>query len=237
VDSGALNDLVLVQGARDTRGALARWKEDPWPVLSSWFAGGLAVAIVLLFVVWLVALVARPDLTSISIPGVTEPPRAADMLPVLYRNSLVLALHAMACVAGFIAGSSLPLSAAKRTGLSRLVHEKARPVAFAWVIAVTCFSLTTQAYVLGSTGSTLAYQLGISPGVLILTALPHALIELTALFLPLAAWTIASRRNEWGDLLAATVVTVAVAIPMLLFSAAWEVFLWPRLLEAASPIA
>jgi hypothetical protein len=237
VDSGALNDLVLVQGARDTRGALARWKEDPWPVLSSWFAGGLAVAIVLLFVVWLVALVARPDLTSISIPGVTEPPRAADMLPVLYRNSLVLALHAMACVAGFIAGSSLPLSAAKRTGLSRLVHEKARPVAFAWVIAVTCFSLTTQAYVLGSTGSTLAYQLGISPGVLILTALPHALIELTALFLPLAAWTIASRRNEWGDLLAATLVTVAVAIPMLLFSAAWEVFLWPRLLEAVSPIA
>jgi hypothetical protein len=237
VDSGALNDLVLVQGARDTRGALARWKEDPWPVLSSWFAGGLAVAIVLLFVVWLVALVARPDLTPISIPGVTESPRAADMLPVLYRNSLVLALHAMACVAGFIAGSSLPLSAAKRTGLSRLVHEKARPVAFAWVIAVTCFSLTTQAYVLGSTGSTLAYQLGISPGVLILTALPHALIELTALFLPLAAWTIASRRDEWGDLLAATVVTVAVAIPMLLFSAAWEVFLWPRFLEAVSPIA
>jgi hypothetical protein len=237
VDSSALNDLVLVQGARDTRGALARWNEDPWPVLGSWFAGGLAVAVVLLFVVWLVALVARPDPSPISIPGVTEFPRAADMLPVLYRNSLVLALHAMACVAGFIAGSSLPLSAAKRTGLSRLVHEKARPVAFAWVIAVTCFSLTTQAYVLGSTGSTLAYQLAISPGILILTALPHALIELTALFLPLAAWTIASRRDEWGDLLAATVVTVAMAIPMLIFSAAWEVFLWPRLLEVASPIA
>ena len=104
------------------------------------------------------------------------------------------------------------------------------------MIAVTCFSLTTQAYVLGSSGSTLAYQLGISPGVLILTALPHALIELTALFLPLAAWTIASRRGEWGDLLAATVVTVGIAIPMLVFSAAWEVFVWPRVLQLASPI-
>ena len=46
--------------------------------------------------------------------------------------------------------------------------------------------------------------------------LPHALIELTAVFLPLAAWLIASRRDEWGDLLAATFVTVAIALPMLL---------------------
>ena len=37
--------------------------------------------------------------------------------------------------------------------------------------------------------------------------------ELTALFLPLAAWTIASRRGEWGDLLAATMVTVALRDP------------------------
>jgi hypothetical protein len=233
----ALDDMVIVQGARDTRGALARWNDDPWPVLGSWFAGGLMVAVVLLFVVWIVALIARPDLTPISIPGVTDEPRPADIFGVLYRNSLVLALHAMACVAGFIAGSSLPLSAAKRTGLSRIVHEKARPVAFAWVIAVTCFSLTTQAYILGSSGSTLASQLGISPGLLVVTALPHALVELTALFLPLAAWTIASRRGEWGDLLAATVVTVGLAIPMLVFSATWEVFVWPRLLELASPLA
>ena len=53
------------------------------------------------------------------------------------RNSLVLALHAFACIAGFIAGSALPLSAEKRNGISRWVHERARPVAFAWVIAVT----------------------------------------------------------------------------------------------------
>ena len=81
------------------------------------------------------------------------------MLAILYRNSLVLALHAFACVAGFIAGSSLPLSAARRKGFSRWVHEKARPIAFGWVIAVTCFSLATQSYVLGSTGATLAFQL------------------------------------------------------------------------------
>ena len=36
-----------------------------------------------------------------------------------------------------------------------------------------------------------------------------------ALFLPLAAWLIASRRGEWNQLLAATVITVLIAIPVL----------------------
>ena len=129
------------------------------------------------------------------------------------------------------------LSAQQRTGLSKLVHEKARPIAFAWVGLVTCFSLITQSYALGLTGAQLAGQLGISPGVLVLTILPHAIPELVALFLPLAAWTIASRRNEWHDLLAATFATVAVAVPVLIASAAWEIYVWPHILAAVAPYA
>ncbi len=232
-----VNQYVLVRGARQTRGALARWNEEPWPVLRSWVRGGLAVAIALLAVVWIISSVAQPDPTPLSILGVTEAPSAASVLYILFGNSLVLALHAFACVAGFIAGASLPLAAERRTGASRWIHEKARPVAFVWVIAVTCFSLATQAYALGLIGATLAYQLEIPAGVLMLTVLPHALIELTALFLPLAAWTIASRKGEWGDLLAATVATVTVAIPALVLAALWETYVWPQILETVSPIA
>jgi hypothetical protein len=232
-----VNQYVLVRGARQTRGALARWNEEPWPVLRNWAGGGLAVAMALLGVVWMISSVAQPDPTPLSITGVTEAASAASVIQILFGNSLVLALHAFACVAGFIAGASLPLSAARRTGASRWIHEKARPVAFAWVIAVTCFSLATQAYALGLTGATLAYQLEITAGVLMLTVVPHALCELTALFLPLAAWTIASRKGEWGDLLAATVATVAVAIPALVLAALWEAYVWPQFLEAVSPIA
>jgi Stage II sporulation protein M len=162
--------------------------------------------------------------------------RAAGVLHILYRNSLVLALHACACVAGFIAGSSLVLSAKRRHGLSRLVHEKARPIALGWVVLVTCFSLATQTYALGLTGAKLARQEALSTGELVLTVLPHAVPELVALFLPLAAWTIASRRDEWRDLLAATVVTVGIAIPILVVSATWEVYVWPQILRAVSPI-
>lgn len=232
-----VNQYVFVRGARQTRGTLARWNEEPWPVLRSWVGGGITVAIALLCVVWVISSVAQPDPTPLSIPGVTEAPSAASVLQILFGNSLVLALHAFACVAGFIAGASLPLSAERRTGASRWIHEKARPVAFAWVIAVTCFSLATQAYALGWTGAALAFQLQISTGVLMLTVLPHALCELTALFLPLAAWTIASRKGEWGSLLAATVATVAVAMPTLVLAALWETYVWPQILEAVSPVA
>jgi len=229
-----VNELVLAQGMRDTRGALERWKADPWPVLRVWAGGALIVASVLLLSVWLVASVAPVDLTPLYIPGLSEAADPGDVGGILLRNSLVLALHATACVAGFIAGSSLVLSAEKRTGLSRWVHEKARPIALGWVVLVTGFSLVAQAYALGLTGAQLANQLEISPGLLVLTVLPHALPELVALFLPLAAWTIASRRNEWHDLLAATFVTVAVAIPILLAAAAWEVYAWPEILAGVS---
>jgi uncharacterized membrane protein SpoIIM required for sporulation len=67
--------------------------------------------------------------------------------------------------------------------------------------------------------------------------LPHALPELTALFLPLAAWLIASRRGEWNQLLAATLVTVLIAIPVLLLAATVEVYVWPHILEALSPVS
>jgi len=245
MDSGPLSmglavdvsSYVLAHGARRTRGALERWNADPWPVLRGWVAVAAMVAVVLLAAVWAIASALPGDPTPIEIPGITDPANAANVLHVLYRNSLVLALHAFACVAGFIAGSSLPLSAERRTGFSRLIHEKARPVAFAWVVAVTCFSLATQAFALGFTGATLAYQLHISSGVLVLTALPHALPELTALFLPLAAWTLASRRGDWDDLLAATVATVAMAVPTLVCAAVWETYVWPLILQAVSPAA
>jgi hypothetical protein len=232
-----VSEYALVRGGRRTRATLVRWNRHPAPVLRSWIAGAAAVAAALLAVVWLISSVARPDLTPIAIPGITDPPSGVDVARILYRNSLVLGLHAFACIAGFIAGSSLPLSVERRSGLSRWIHQKARPVAFGWVIAVTCFSLGTQAYALGATGATLAYQLHISTAALMLTVLPHAIPELTALFLPLAAWTIASRRSDWDDLLAATLVTVAIAIPTLVCTALWETYVWPQLLGAVSSVA
>jgi len=228
----SVSDLVLVQGMKDTRLALTRWNRDPASVLLPWLGLSVLISCGLLLTVYLVALLSAPDLTVFAIPGYNVRAGLEDYLHVLYRNSLVLALHALACVAGFMAGSSLPLAAEHRSGPSRWVHQKAGPLAIGFVVCATLFSLSTQAYIIGGTASSIAGQLGVAPGTLLLALAPHALPELVALFLPLAAWMLASRRGEWQDLLAATLVTGAIAVPLLLAAAAIEIWASPHFLHA-----
>ena len=224
--------LALVQGIDDTRRTLSAWNAAPWPVVRRWLLGSVAVSVLLLLAVWAVAALSTPDDLRLLLPGLNEPAGVGDVGHVLLRNGLVLLLHAMACVAGFIAGSSLPLQAEHHNGLWRRVHERAGPAAIAFVVCATLFSLLTQAYVLGGDAALLARQLHTSIPLLLLTLLPHALPELVALFLPLAAWTMASRRGAWDELLAATFATTALAVPVLVVSANVEVFVWPHLLRA-----
>ena len=134
-----------------------------------------------------------PGPSGAEFPGVTYRATVDDYGFVLFRNGLVLALHSLACVAGFMAGSSLPQVAEGYNGVWRRIHELAGPLAIGFVALATLFSLFTQAYALGGHASTFAADLGVSPLVLVLGILPHALPELFALFLPLAAWTLASR--------------------------------------------
>ncbi len=198
-------------------------------MLWGWSLASLAIAVGLLIAVWVVATVSVPDPTPLFVLGVTAPPDLGDVAHVLQRNAAVLALHAFACVAGYIAGSSLPREAARRHGVWRKIHDAAGPLAIAFVTAATLFSLFTQAYVLGNTASTVSAQLDTSPAALLAALLPHALLELWALFLPLAAWLIASRRGRWDELLAATVVTVSIAVPALIVSSLIEVYVSPHL--------
>ncbi|MDX6653413.1 MAG: hypothetical protein QOH18_105 [Solirubrobacterales bacterium] len=231
---GTAEPNVFSHGMEDTRETLAAWRDGRWHVLRGWFALSLAIALTLLAATWVTSNLLPYDVTPIHLPGLTSPSEASDLLPILYRNGLVLALHATACVAGFIAGASMPLAAQQRTGFSRWIHVKAGEMAILFVCAVTLFSLCTQALFLGLQGATLSFQLHISTFQLIVSVLPHALIELTALFLPLAAWLLASRRGEWNQLLAATAVTVLIAVPMLLVAATIEVYVWPHILHSMS---
>jgi hypothetical protein len=225
-------DYVVVQGLRDTRATFAMWHADRWRVLIPWFVGAFAIAVLLLGAVWVVAKLVTPDPSPIGLAGVTHDSTLHDAWPILYRNSLVLALHAMACVAGFIAGSSLPMVAESKTGVWRKIHDTAGPAAIAFVAAATTFSLSTQAYALGARTADLSFHFGLTPLQLLLTLAPHAIPELVALFLPLSAWLIASRRDNWHHLMAATFVTSAIAVPMLLAACAIELWVSPKILLA-----
>lgn len=226
------SEYALVQGMRCTRAALSTWRTNPWPVLRSWLLGSLGAAGLLLGAVAVVALISRssPSWVAPQPPFVVGQP--GDVLHILISNGLVLALHAMACVAGFIAGSSLPLQADRYTGRMRLIHERGPAVAIGFVVCATAFSLSMQAYTIGRATAQDAVSLHASRLLLLVGVLPHALPELVALFLPLAAWILASRRGEWERLLAATFVTVALAVPILIASAIWEVYVAPHVLVA-----
>jgi hypothetical protein len=227
---------AFTHGVRRTRETLRTWRQNPGRVLGSWIAGGGAIALALLAVVWLVALLDSGFHEAITL----RPPFAVggpgNVLAVLRSNLLVLALHAMACVAGFIAGSSLPLQAEHRSGLSRWVHEHGGRFAIVFVIGATTFSLSAQAYLIGHTLAGVSGFLNVAPGLLLLSVLPHAVPELTVLFMPLAAWIIASRRGGWEQLLAATFVTVAIAVPVLVAAAFVEVYVSPHLFSALTGV-
>jgi hypothetical protein len=224
---------ALVHGLRQTRGALELWRAGRWSVLRRWFAGSFAISILLLLAVWAIAGISNIDGLGVQTSG---PPfhvgNVADAFQIFGKNLLVLALHAMACVAGFIAGSSLPLQAQSRSGVSRMLHQRGGPIAIAVVIGATTFSLSAQALVIGSQAAAVAARLHTNPATLLVVLIAHAPLELTALFLPLAAWISASRRGEWDQLLAATFVTVVIALPMLLVAAFIEVFVSPHILHA-----
>ncbi len=227
---------AFAHGVRHTRTTLRAWQRAPGTVVGRWVAGAVIAAFGLLAAVLLIAYVDGGYQQVITL----QPPFAVgnlgDVLHVLRSNSLVLALHAMACVAGFIAGSSLPLQAEHHSGLSRWVHERGGRLAILFVLLATTFSLSAQAYLIGHTLAGVADFLRVSSALLVLGLLPHAVPELIALFLPLAAWIIASRRGEWEQLLAATVVTVAIAVPVLVAAAFVEVYVSPHLFTALTHI-
>jgi Stage II sporulation protein M len=227
---------AFTHGVRHTRTTLRTWQRAPLRVVGRWAAGSALAAAGLLTAVLAVASVDHgyQQVLALQPPFVVGGPD--DVVHVLSSNMLVLALHAMACVAGFIAGSSLPLQAGSHSGVSRWVHEHGGKLAIAFVVAATTFSLSAQAYVIGHTLAGVSHFLHVSPAVLLLGVLPHAIPELVALFLPLAAWILASRRGAWEELLAATFVTVAIAIPVLVLAAVIEVYVSPHVFTALTGI-
>ncbi|MGA2454488.1 MAG: stage II sporulation protein M [Solirubrobacteraceae bacterium] len=227
---------AFAHGVRQTRATLRSWQRAPGAVVGRWVAGSALAAAGLLVAVLVVASLDHGYQQIITL----QPPFAVgdliEVLRILRSNMLVLALHAFACIAGFMAGSSLPLQAQQHRGVSRWVHEHGGRLAIGFVVCATTFSLSAQAYVIGRTLAGVSHFLRVSPALLLLGVLPHAIPELIALFLPLAAWIIASRKGEWEQLLAATIVTVALAVPVLVLSAFVEVYVSPHLFTALTHI-
>ena len=122
------------------------------------------------------------------------------------------------------------------SGLSRWVHEHGGRIAIAFVVGATTFSLSAQAYVIGHTLAGVSHFLRVSPGA--------AAARRAAARDPRADRAVPAARRldhrqpprEWEQLLAATVVTVAIAVPVLVLAAFIEVYVSPHLFTALTHI-
>ena len=100
--------VVVARHAPDANSMLARWERGSRGRSSApWLVGAVLIALGLLAAVTVAAsLLLRPDYGfhyGPTAPGGPSPEPACSACSG--RNSLVLALHAAACVAGFIAGA------------------------------------------------------------------------------------------------------------------------------------
>lgn len=224
------NNEILEATLRETRATLDRWGRRKVQVIGDWMFKSLCIALTMLLAVYVVSEIATPTTTT-ALPNILGAGHAADVIIVFIRNMLVLALHGFVCLAGFMAMRALPEQTKYKSGVNRWVHEHAGPFAMVFVSAATIFSMTTQTWILGHNVADLAYTLGLPQSTLMFTVLPHAVLELTAVFLPLAAFLTASRAGDWHELLAATIVTVSMAIPMIIVAAVLEAYLWPETLQ------
>ena len=220
--------LALVHGWDDTRATLRRWRARP-------LVGGPPVGARqprrrrgAADATWVVAMLSMPD------PTVLRPDRHSewgDFGFILYRNGLVLALHAMACVAGFMAGSSLPIAAEGYSGWWRRVHDRAGKLAIG-VRRRGDAVLARHAGVRARAPASRAWP----------TTATSALHCCWSACCPTRCrscarcscrWPPGSSRaaaSAWNELLAATFVTTAIAVPVLLAAAAVEVWVSPHVL-------
>jgi hypothetical protein len=225
---GGAERLAVLAGWDDTRAAFQRWNRQPWHVVRDWAGTSLLIGMALLLATWLVATyVAGPTRTSF--PSFSGARTASLAAGIFGRNLLVLIMHALICVAGYMATQSVQIAAEEYRGLTRAAHRAARPITMGFIVVVTVASFGMQAWRLGHVAPQVALGYHLPLHTLLLALTPHALPELTAMFLPLGAWIVIARRRAWNELFAASILATAIALPLLLCATLVEEFVTPIL--------
>ena len=233
VDDSAATRVWPTLAHRDVRDAFGRWRRQGFArTVGIWALVSAAIAVGLIVATGIVATMSSPG-DDYDLAGVSRPAEFSDLRFVVTGNLLVLTLHALACVAAYLARRSLPAEAAHYGGFWRQLNSHIGAAAMWFVAAATAFSFVTQARFLGATAATIADHLHTMPAALLAGLSLHAIPELTAVFLPLAAWMVTGvRQRRWNDLLAATFLSSIVAVPVVAVCALVEVYVSPHIVSA-----
>jgi hypothetical protein len=218
---------ALETGIEDVRSAWARWNQDVDGVVRVWMGRSVLIGIALLVATWAVSTQVEPSGFNFNF---SDDPTAGQALRLFANNMFVLGLHALICVIGYVGLRAMPLVAADYDGWRRTAHRAAGVVAIAFVGIVTVGSFGLQAWTLGHAAPNIAAAYAMPTWELLARMSPHAVPELMAIFLPCGAWLTLVWRRQWPDLLAASVLASAVAVPIIAMAAIVETWIAPRIL-------
>lgn len=192
----------------------------------------LAAAIALLVSVLVVALLAGQ---AMQVPP-SGPPfvtgNLTDAARIFGENLLVLLLYIMGCVAAAIIHRWRADDARALTPNGNLMIRLAIAIVGGLLLLAAC----RQAYALGHRLAGFSEYFYATRWRLWLGVLPHALPELTGIFLPVAAWRFASRHGKERELLALTAAAMLAALPLLATAALIEVYVSPKVFRALNCI-
>jgi hypothetical protein len=204
--------------AEGTRATFAAWALQPLPVLVPWALGSLALGLGLLGAALLIAMASGPGAHDYVPVFADSAAGSADVLRIAVRNTAVLVLYLLVAFAVY----TVTRPGRYTPGVRRAVL---------WTVGgLATYSVLSQAWRLGHDLASAATTLDLSPAALLVRACVHAVPELTAVFLPLAACIALVRRGRSDELGAAALLCAAVALPVVFFCAGVEVHLTPHVM-------
>lgn len=218
--SGVLDEPTLPSAPR---GALLR----------RWYLVAGSIAISMLLSILVIGALSTPDNGLAASSLVDTDQGLPDMVHIMQKNFLVLGIHLCACWIGALVVAkqrNVPDGWNRMRWLNSDLPDWVRTACLGYALFVTISSIVLQTFALGLSASAIASDYGMQMPLFIALLAPHALVELTAVFLPLAAFLWRSRRDQLAMLGHDSWVCAAYAIPMICLAAAWEVWVTPHLL-------
>lgn len=208
-----------------------------------WFALSFAIACLMLVGVWISGTFLPEDpsegASSLLLGDYSlghHMTQAEEFKRVFGRNLLVLLLHFFCCMIGaIISREHKPLTGRwkKFAPLHQELPKWVADLSLAYAFTITLASIAIQTTGLGFVMADMSAYSGLPPWEMTLLILPHAPLELTAVFLPLALFIIQARRDDLRPLGTWVWQSFFIALPLIALAASIEVSVTPYLFTKA----
>jgi len=215
--------------ARDTRQSLRDLSSQPG-LLARWAGASAVIALAMLAAIGLVGAHAAAKEPFVPVFADTRA-GFSDVLWLVANNAMVVLLHCLVCLACYLVKRSLPGRPPTSGRVAVMVWKAEVKLALPIVGALAAGSVFWQILIVGQGLSDAAAGVGLTSWQLLARLSIHGIVEMTAMFLPLAACLYLTRRQRFEQLLAAAIITGLVALDLLIVAACWEVWGAPQLLS------